>query len=221
METSQSIKELASALSKAQGKFRNVLKGSKAKIKTKSGSEYEYSYADLADVLETVMPIVSEFGLSISQCSSSDIKIVPDPKDLTRKEGNTTITTVLMHSSGEYIKNVCNLPYVDNGNNAIQAIGSIITYGRRYEVCSILGIASQKDADGMVPDKPSPKKKLSELTKSKSMREYVDEAAIARIGDSADKFKLWRIDNNLPENLDKLTELELSQIWRKILEVKV
>lgn len=217
MEKSQTIGELAKALSKAQGEFKNVLKGSTAKITTKKGGEYSYQYADLAAVLESCMPIVSKHGLSICQGSTSEVKIVPNDVSPINKQGFTKITTILMHNSGEWIQNECSLPYVENGNNDIQAIGSGIMYGRRYEVCAILGIASQKDTDGTLQEKSKTPKLTSE--KTKSMREYVMETAKLKFNNS-DEFKIWRIDNDLPESLDGLFEIDLAKIWNELKKVK-
>ncbi len=144
MERSDQINELAGALSKAQAAFTNILKDNTAKIRTKSGAEYSYSYADLASLLDMVRDPLSKNGLSILQGA-----------DVTQ-EGKLIIETMLLHSSGQFIKNTLKLPIVETGNNAIQAIGSSITYGRRYEISSMLGIASELDDDAAsIPAKPS------------------------------------------------------------------
>lgn len=222
MEISPTIGELAKALSKAQGEFKSILKGSTAKIITKKGGEYTYSYADLAAVLNSVMPIVSKNGLAIAQGSDSKIQVhqIEGLPDQRFKTGETVITTILLHSTGEWIKNKCTLPYVENGNNDVQAIGSTVTFGRRYEVCSILGIASQKDTDGLLPEKL--KKTTSEITPPsgvKSMRIFAEEMAIEKLG-NLDKYKQWRVDNALPEDLNGLKELEYAQIFTKLKSIK-
>ena len=221
MEKSPTIAELAKALSKAQGEFKSVLKGSTAKITTKKGGEYSYQYADLATVLNTVMPTVSKYELSICQGSSSKILKYPIEIDPNQgKYGEVIITTLLIHSSGEWIQNVSTYPYVENGNNDVQAIGSVITFGRRYEVCAILGIASQKDTDGILPEKI--KKELKPSTPPegvKSMKEFMVEMAKSRF-ENPDMFKAWRVDNNLPESIDNWTELEYAQVFNKLKAMK-
>ncbi len=221
MEKSPTISELAKSLSKAQGEFKSILKGSTAKITTKKGGEYSYQYADLATVLNSVMPTVSKHELSICQGSTSHILKYPIEIDPNQgKYGEVTITTLLIHSSGEWIKNVSVYPYVENGNNDVQAIGSVITFGRRYEVCAILGIASQKDTDGVLPEKL--KKELKPYTPPegvKSMKEFMVEMAISRFGD-LDAFKVYRVENNLPEKIEGWTELEYAQVFNKLKAMK-
>ena len=221
MEISPTISELAKALSKAQGEFKSIIKGSTAKIITKKGGEYSYQYADLSTVLNSVMPIVSKYELSICQGSTSKILKYPIEIDPNQgKYGEVTITTLLIHSSGEWIKNVSIYPYVENGNNDVQAIGSVITFGRRYEVCAILGIASQKDTDGILPEKLKKESKLLTPPEGvKSMKEFMIEMAKSRFTDP-DMFKAWRIDNNFPESIENWTELEYAQVFNKLKSIK-
>lgn len=146
MERSEQINELAKALSNAQAEFTNVFKSNTAKIVTKSGASYSYSYADLAELLDMVREPLSQNGLALMQSANTeeDIRVIDNKPVIVYK---LLITTFLIHVSGQWIKNELRLPVVDTGNNIIQAIGSSITYGRRYEVSSILGIASEKDDD--------------------------------------------------------------------------
>lgn len=144
MQHSENINEIATALSKAQSKFENVFKSNKAKIRTKAGAEYSYSYAELADFLDITRQPLTENNLCLIQSSN----IVA---------GELLITTMLVHSSGQWFKNTLPLPIVDTGNNALHAIGSSITYGRRYEAGSILGVASDEDDDANSVPKGNPK----------------------------------------------------------------
>lgn len=221
MEKSPTISELAKALSEAQGEFKSILKGSTAKITTKKGGEYSYQYADLSAVLNACMPTVSKHGMAIVQGSTSKILKYPIEIDPNQgKYGEVIITTLLLHSSGEWIQNVSTYPYVENGNNDVQAIGSVITFGRRYEVCAILGIASQKDTDGILPEKI--KKELKPYTPPegvKSMKEFMLEMAKSRFAEP-DMFKTWRIDNNISESIENWTELEYAQVFNKLKAMK-
>ena len=134
MEKSEQINTLAEALAKAQAKFTSVNKGRTVKVKTKAGFEYTYKYAELSDILDMVRGPLAENGLAIIQTA-------------TTQENKLVINTMLLHASGQFIKSDLNLPSVEIGNNAIQAIGGSITYGRRYALCSMLGIASDEDTD--------------------------------------------------------------------------
>ena len=128
-EHSPELAEIASALSKAQGALESA---------SKSSIGDKYKYADLAECLRTARAPLSENGLSISQ-------------HLITEEGDRrALVTMLMHSSGQWIKSVFHLEtailYGGAGKNPVQVLGSAITYQRRYAICSILGLA-QEDND--------------------------------------------------------------------------
>lgn len=126
MRKSEKIELLASALSKLQGEIQNVFKGKKG---------YGYNYADLASILEDVRPLLSKYGLSIIQLPGNS-------------GDSVSIETVIMHESGQYIAETILMPVdVGKGMTRAQAIGSVISYARRYSLTSALGIA-QTDTDG-------------------------------------------------------------------------
>src|SRR3990167_2197762 len=206
MKRSEQINEIATALSKAQGEFENVLKNNTAKIRTKSGSEYSYSYADLADLLNVIRPALARNNLSIVQGSN----VV---------DGKIIINSILAHSSGQWFENDLCLPIVDTSNNQIQAIGSSITYGRRYEIGSMLGIASEKDDDANVPvaHKPAPAAQIKPSTNALSQREVVLEMG-KKLFATPDDFKLWRVDNNLAEVIKDADNFEIAKILMKLKE---
>ena len=56
---------------RAWAKMPPIPKSHKAKIKTKSGADYEYSYADLPDILDAVRPILAAEGLALAQSVES------------------------------------------------------------------------------------------------------------------------------------------------------
>ena len=119
------IDKLAAALSKFQGEVLNA-------HKDKQG--YNYSYADLANVLDTVRPIMAKNGLSVSQMpvAASDNKIA--------------LKTILLHESGQYIESIYELPIAGGAKMSVaQAAGSTITYMRRYALAAVLGIAQDDD----------------------------------------------------------------------------
>jgi hypothetical protein len=133
MKTSESINELATALAQAQGEISNPSKNAK-------NPHFKSNYADLGGVLDTVRPIFSSVGLSVVQFPHS------------LENGNIAVTTRLMHSSGQWLEDVIDIPL--QGNNLAQAAGSIITYLRRYSLAAVAGVhqadADAQDASGKV-----------------------------------------------------------------------
>ena len=144
MNKSDSIKELATALSKFQSETVDA-------IKDKKGDKG--SYADLGQILNLVRPLMSKHGLSVAQlpCESAI-------------EGNIAVDTMLMHKSGEWISNSFSMPInriirkADQRDvtNAPQASGSVITYARRYALTAVLGI-TQEDNDAAIARKEANK----------------------------------------------------------------
>lgn len=130
--------KLSEALSKFQAKVKAIAKDKRAKIESAKG-RYEYTYADLASVMETIRGPLSEAGLSISQPTVF-------------KDGGLWLRTLLIHSSGEFLESYYPLP---NNAGSPQATGSAITYARRYTLASILGIVTEDDDDGKKNGKPS------------------------------------------------------------------
>ena len=133
MERSEQINDLAEALAAAQGKIEHAVKDS-------ANPFFKSRYADLASVWEAIRRPLSEHGLSVIQCPSAE-----GPR--------VTITTMLVHRSGQWI---CSALTVTAKEDAPQAVGSAITYARRYALQSVAGVAPDDDdgeeAQGRRPD---------------------------------------------------------------------
>ncbi len=128
--SSPEIGQIAPALVAAFGELSDVPKGREAKIPTKTGASYGYRYADLADALSMVRPVLLKHGLAVTQTASN-----PD-------SDSVAITTTLIHTSGEWM--MFSPLLLPNGRTA-QETGSAITYGRRYSLLAVLGLAAEDD----------------------------------------------------------------------------
>jgi hypothetical protein len=123
-------KELFAALSKAQSEMHGAIKNS-------TNPFFKSSYADLESVWEAIREPLTKNGLSVVQTT----KMLP--------EGQLALITTLAHSSGESI--VGEYPILANDDSP-QAIGSAITYARRYALAAIVGV-HQTDDDGNAASK--------------------------------------------------------------------
>lgn len=123
---SESIKELATALAKAQGQMKPATKSA-------DNPYFKSKYADLPAVWEAARKALADNGLSVVQ--STDC------------EGDAMyIVTMLCHSSGEWIKGRYPVKPIKADP---QSVGSAITYARRYAFCAIVGVtAEDEDDDG-------------------------------------------------------------------------
>jgi hypothetical protein len=131
---------LNKALSQLQGELPQIKKTKTAKIKyqnkdTGEWSSHEYSYADLGDVVEDVGPLLAKHGLAF-HCGPS-----VNPAD--RRE--MLLHWALLHESGEEKTGEWPLGPV---NQKPQALGSAITYGRRYCFTAATNIVLEDDDDG-------------------------------------------------------------------------
>lgn len=133
------MKNLFKALAAFQRECPVIKKMETAKVLTRSGGQYEYHYAGLPSIQETIKPILEKHGLMVIQ-----------PLGYETEHGNTLIETKLIHiESGESSTSITCVPKVSFGNmNEYQALGSGITYLRRYALSSILGIVTDEDNDG-------------------------------------------------------------------------
>lgn len=141
MQKSESIKELAAALAKCQGEMKNPPKSA-------SNPFFKSKYATLDTIVDTIRPALAKYELSYIQSCSSD-------------EQNISVTTLLMHSSGEWIES--DPMTVKATKLDPQGAGSAITYARRYTLSAMLGVASEEDDDGNgASNKDKPKQKVTE-----------------------------------------------------------
>tara|TARA_R100001530_G_scaffold135375_1_gene112428 strand:- start:640 stop:1125 length:486 start_codon:yes stop_codon:yes gene_type:complete len=120
---SDKIDQLATALAKAQGEMDGATSSS-------TNPFFKSNYADLHTVISSAVPYLSKYGLAVSQGN----EIIP---------GAVCVTTTLLHQSGQWLRSKIKLP-MDKVN--AQGVGAATTYGRRYGLAAMVGIA-QKDDD--------------------------------------------------------------------------
>lgn len=132
MITSDSTAAIATALAAAQVEMVNPVKDRTARVKSDK-ADYTYQYADLAAVLDAVRPPLARNGIAIVQSPAV-------------ADGMLTITTRLLHSSGEFIES--KLSDAVDGSAKIQTLGSAITFLRRYALQAICGVNAEQDSDG-------------------------------------------------------------------------
>ena len=132
MKTSDSITTLSPALVAANGAITNVIKDSENPF-------FKSSYADLASVLDILRPAYAAQKLTLIQ------------EPYTTDEGNFSLKNTILHESGEWIEfDTLELKIeVGKGSSLAQALGSLITYIRRYTAMGVsLMAAAGEDQDG-------------------------------------------------------------------------
>ena len=158
--SSKSIARLAAALAKAQAELKNPTKTLTAMIyperrnsERANGAQADeqggltFHYASLASGLEVVRKTLSGHRLAVVQTTAID-----DGAQLVK------LTTVLAHSSGEWIASdwpVCPVKDTETPHR----MGMALTYARRYALFALVGIAGEDDLDApdlQTPTAPSP-----------------------------------------------------------------
>ena len=130
---SDSIAKFACAFNRAQEEMAGAKKGS-------TNPHFRSRYADLPAVMEAVMPALNRHGLSVLQFPGFD----PETKLV-------SVETLLVHNSGEWMSGTCSALPKDHKN--VQAVGSTITYLKRYGLQSMTGCPSEDD-DGNAASPP-------------------------------------------------------------------
>jgi hypothetical protein len=129
MEKSESIKNLAIAMCKAQSEMGGAHKGA-------NNPFFKSKYADLGEVVKAVKEPFATNGLSYVQFPIND-------------GDRIGVETILMHDSGEWLMEKFT---VKATKQDAQGAGSVITYCRRYGLQAVAGIPSEDD-DGNAASK--------------------------------------------------------------------
>jgi hypothetical protein len=139
---SESIANLALALSIVQGKMSHAVKDS-------ANPFFKSKYADLESVWDACRGLLSDNGLAVMQF----------PGLYTDHDKSMSLTTIISHKSGEYISQEMSVPVskVDP-----QGAGSALTYMRRYALAAVVGVV-QADDDGNAASSPKPVVKAKEI----------------------------------------------------------
>jgi hypothetical protein len=134
--SSESTAAIATALAKAQTELANPEKAMVGTIYTnRSNSPQPFRYASLSAGLDIIRKTLGGHQIAIAQTT-----------DIDRASGTVNLTTVLLHTSGEWISShwpVCPL----SETAAPRRMGAALTYARRYALFTLVGIAGEDDLD--------------------------------------------------------------------------
>lgn len=126
MNQSEQINELVKALAIAQGSFKRV-------SYDKSNPHYKSKYASLEAIIDATREHLAKNGLCV-------VHVI---------EGER-VETRLLHTSGQWVSSTIPL-FLDK--RSPQAVGSALTYARRYNMCCLLNINAGEDDDAEIAEK--------------------------------------------------------------------
>ena len=99
--------------------------------KESGGGSHSFRYTSLRGMLDALLPVMHE----------NDLLLVGGGGG-----GNAVgVTTCAMHVSGQWAQTT--IPFATNG--AAMAVGSVVSYGRRYGIPALFGISCEEDDGGM------------------------------------------------------------------------
>jgi hypothetical protein len=134
--SSESIAAIATALAKAQIELSNPEKAMVGTVyNNRSDSPQSFRYASLSSGLDIVRKTLGGQQIAVAQTT-----------DIDRANGMVNLTTVLLHTSGEWISSdwpVCRTSEI----SAPRRMGAALTYARRYALFTMVGIAGEDDLD--------------------------------------------------------------------------
>lgn len=160
---SEQINELAQALSKAQGEMKPASKSGK-------NPHFKSNYSTMQDLINASKSPLSTNGLSVTQITSE-------------VDAGVLLETYLMHTSGQWLQSEMLLKPMKDGP---QALGSALTYARRYCYESILGMSGIPDDDA---EQAEQKQKPQQQTNGNGQKKK----------HTANDFKIW-VNDQLPES---------------------
>src|SRR5437763_9564002 len=164
--SSDTIATIAAALAKAQMELSNPEKSLTATIRSPFPREADrtFRYAPLSSGLDIIRKSLGRHEIATIQATGID-----------KEAGLLRLTTVLAHSSGEWISSdwpVCRISDIASA----QRVGAALTYARRYALFTLVGIAGEDDLDA--PDLGADPTPTAEL--AASGRQFNGETAAAR-----------------------------------------
>jgi len=176
--------------------------------KASTNPAFKSRYADLAAVVEAVVPALNAAGIGVIQAADFDGDLV-------------TVTTVLLHESGSSVTSSLRLR---PSKTDAQGVGSATTYGRRYNLLAMTGAAPEDD-DGAAasgPREPSPVKPQQEAPKPPTLADRADRlvTALKALPTAAEREKAYKLASKLLADLDASDPERLAEIEALYLELQ-
>lgn len=166
--------------------FVAAQKATEAVKKASTNPAFRSKYADLAGVVEAVVPALNDNGIAVMQSPAFDGDYV-------------ALTTVLLHESGSSVSSTLLLR---PSKMDPQGVGSAVTYARRYALLAMTGAAPEDD-DGNAASGPSEQKQ--ERFRDTPGRPRLSSAEAKRQG----------LHEAFKEDLLKIEDLDALELWER------
>lgn len=136
VEERNAEKAMARALAKFQAECPAIPRVATADVRKNGQKVYDYTFAPYDQIVRVIREPLANNGLSYRH----DVKV---------ESGQVTVTCTLQHDDGATRTSTFEGPTdTSGGKNPLQAVGSSQSYGKRYTVTNVLGLATEEDDDG-------------------------------------------------------------------------
>lgn len=177
-----SLKELATAMAKAQAEIKTALKDSK-------NPHFKSSYADLTSVWDACRNALTKNGLSVLQITNFDA-------------ADVWLETTLLHASGESISGRYPLR---PQQQTPQGYGSALTYARRYALAAMVGVVADEDDDGNAASaRREPREEAPRVSDAEQAAKAFSAKAIKEVGACKTSAELTEWVLKWSKHVDKL-----------------
>jgi len=128
VQNKQAQQSFTSDMAAMQGDMPRVIETSQA---------HNSTYAKLEDINDTIRPVLQRHGFAVTfNVEQNDLQTVKVTAILSHREGHTQTSSIVLPID------------VSGKKNPVQAIGSSISYGKRYACCALLNISTGEDNNG-------------------------------------------------------------------------
>jgi hypothetical protein len=201
-ERNEAKKAFDSAMAKAAAEFPVLRKTELVDFRSeRTGQRTRYRFANLADVVGAVAPILGKYDLH------HRFDTIVEPNKI-------TVACIISHKLGHSIRTELHAGADTSGQkNAIQAMGSSITYLSRYTLMAACGLAAEEDDDGRgmlpppeprtelkatdAPKQPKPPKDPQQQARNLSMtKEQILAEVEAAAAQGSEAFNKWWYDED-------------------------
>lgn len=122
MKTSETTQAIFSAIIALQSEMSAISRSKEVKA-----GKFSFRYAPLDSIMDAIKPLFNKNGLAVIQGIDE-----------------TTLTTRLVHSSGEWVESAT---FLNRDHANMQGFGGEVTYKRRYALSALIGLVSDDDND--------------------------------------------------------------------------
>lgn len=208
--------EINAALAAAQAEFPTIERNKTVTVKTQGGGSYTFSYADLGSILAAVRPVLARHGLAIVQRFDDTV-------------GRVSIRTELRHEAGGVVGG--NFP-IENVPSSPQALGSLLTYLRRYSIVALLGIATEDDDDAGQAARPEGRSQFQApppredgqvvdyLSEAQRKKIYALRGKLIKAGQFDEELFDEQLAEDYGASISGLTKVQASQLIERLVEAE-